>query len=56
MVDLRSAYAVVDELLPEHRHALSLAPFERDSLAGIVALPAARRSARSIPASAVKAR
>ncbi|MFI6306722.1 hypothetical protein ACIBCH_32960 [Amycolatopsis thailandensis] len=45
MIDLRSAYAVVDELLPEHRYALPLAPFERDSLAGIVALLAARRRA-----------
>ncbi|OXM54888.1 hypothetical protein [Amycolatopsis alba] len=48
MVDLRSAYAVVDELLPEHRYALSLAPFERDGLAGIVALLAARRRAEPV--------
>ncbi len=48
MVDLRSAYAVVDELLPEHRYALSLASFERDSLAGIVALLAARRRAEPV--------
>jgi hypothetical protein len=49
-VDLRSAYAVVAELLPEHRYALSLAPFERDSLTGIVALPAARRRAEQVEA------
>ena len=48
MVDLRSAYAVVDELLPEHRYALSLAPFERDKLKGIVALLAARRRAEPV--------
>ncbi|MBB5856484.1 hypothetical protein ACFQ05_26730 [Amycolatopsis umgeniensis] len=48
MVDLRSAYAVVDELLPEHTYALPLAPFERDSLAGIVALLAARRRAEQV--------
>ncbi|WP_410663943.1 hypothetical protein [Amycolatopsis sp. lyj-84] len=48
LVDLRSAYAVVDELLPEHRYALSLAPFERDGLAGIVALLAARRRAGQV--------
>jgi hypothetical protein len=48
MVDLRSAYAVVDELLPEHRYALSLAPFEGDRLAGIVALLAARRRAEPV--------
>ncbi|MFI7121772.1 hypothetical protein [Amycolatopsis sp. NPDC049868] len=48
MVDLRSAYAVVDELLPEHRYALPLAPFERDSLTGIIALLAARRRAEPV--------
>ncbi|WET81622.1 hypothetical protein P3102_10595 [Amycolatopsis sp. QT-25] len=47
MVDLRSAYAVVDELLPEHRYALPLAPFEQDQLASIVALLAAHRRARA---------
>ncbi|WP_037306909.1 hypothetical protein [Amycolatopsis orientalis] len=47
-VDPRSAYAVVDELLPEHRYALSLAPFERDSLTGVVALLAARRRAEQV--------
>ncbi|SES14669.1 hypothetical protein SAMN05216188_12344 [Lentzea xinjiangensis] len=48
MVDLHSAYAVVDELLPEHRFALPLASFERDVLAGIVALLAARRRAEPV--------
>ncbi len=48
MVDLRSAYAVVGELLPEHRFAVSLAPFEWNGLAGIVALLAARRRAEPV--------
>ncbi|MGW6449768.1 hypothetical protein [Lentzea sp. NPDC055074] len=48
MVDLRSAYAVVDEVLPEHRFAVSLAPFERDRLAAIIVLLAARRRAEPV--------
>jgi hypothetical protein len=48
MADLRSAYAVVDELSPEHRFALSLAPFERGELAGVIALLAARRRAEPV--------
>lgn len=48
MIDLRSACAVVDELSPEHRFALPLAPFERGELAGVVALLAARRRAEPV--------
>ncbi|GGN04260.1 hypothetical protein GCM10011609_49360 [Lentzea pudingi] len=48
VVDMRSAYAVVDELAPEHRFAVQLAPFERDGLAGIIALLAARRRAEPV--------
>lgn len=48
VVDLRSAYAVVDELLPEHRFAVPLWPFERDELAAVVALLAARRRAEPV--------
>jgi len=48
LVDLRCAYAVVGELLPEHRFALSLAPSERGELAGVVALLAARRRAEPV--------
>ncbi|MEV6909074.1 hypothetical protein [Amycolatopsis sp. NPDC051071] len=47
IVDLRSAY-VVDELLPEHTYALPLTPSERDSLAGMVSLLAARRRAEPV--------
>lgn len=48
MVDLRSAYAVVDEVLPEHRFAVPLLPSERDELAAIIVLLAARRRAEPV--------
>lgn len=48
MVDLRSAYGVVDELLPEHRFSLPLLPSERAELAAIIVLLAARRRAEPV--------
>ncbi|SDM90588.1 hypothetical protein SAMN04488074_12910 [Lentzea albidocapillata subsp. violacea] len=48
LADLRSAYAVVDELLPEHRFSLPLLPSERAKLAAIIVLLAARRQAEVV--------
>jgi hypothetical protein len=45
MVDRRSAYAVVEELSPEHRFTVPLTRSDRESLAGVLALLTARRRA-----------
>ncbi|MEU4745439.1 hypothetical protein AB0G02_33945, partial [Actinosynnema sp. NPDC023658] len=48
MVDLRSAVAVVEELSPDHRFTVPLTAYERDRLAGVLALLAARRRAEPV--------
>jgi hypothetical protein len=48
MVDLRSAYAVVEELSPEHRFTVPLTRYGLDELAGVLALLAARRRAEPV--------
>ncbi|MEU4744617.1 hypothetical protein AB0G02_29730 [Actinosynnema sp. NPDC023658] len=48
MVDLRSAVAVVEKLSPDHRFTLPLTGYERDRLAGVLALLAARRRATPV--------